>query len=49
VPGCYLFIGSGAHTEPGSIPLHSPLFDFNDALLLPGAQYFAAIARSQLG
>jgi hippurate hydrolase len=49
VPGCYLFIGSGAHTEPGSIPLHSPLFDFNDALLLPGAQYFAAIVRSQLG
>jgi hippurate hydrolase len=48
VPGCYLFIGSGATGEPGSVPLHSPEFDFNDQLLVPGARYFAAIARHLL-
>jgi hippurate hydrolase len=49
VPGCYMFIGAGATGEPGSIPLHSPEFDFNDNLLLPGARYFATIARHLLG
>jgi hippurate hydrolase len=49
VPGNYMFIGSGTQGEPGGTPLHSPQFDFNDALLLPGARYFAAIAQSQLG
>jgi hippurate hydrolase len=45
VPGNYMFIGSGVPGEPGGIPLHNPQFDFNDALLLPGARYFAAVAQ----
>jgi metal-dependent amidase/aminoacylase/carboxypeptidase family protein len=49
VPGCYMFIGAGATGEPGATPLHSPEFDFNDNLLLPGARYFATIARHLLG
>jgi len=49
VPGNYTFIGSGVQGEPGGTPLHSPLFDFNDNLLLPGARYFATIAQQQLG
>ena len=44
-----MFIGSGLQGEPGGIPLHSPDFDFNDSLLLPGARYFATMARHQLG
>jgi len=49
VPGNYMFIGSGVPGEPGGIPLHSPHFDFNDRLLLPGARYFATIAQHLLG
>ena len=45
VPGNYMFIGSGLPGEPGGVPLHSPEFDFNDNLLLPGARYFATIAQ----
>ena len=48
VPGNYMFIGSGTLGEAGGTPLHSPLFDFNDSLLLPGARYFATIAQLQL-
>ena len=49
VPGNYMFIGSGVPGEPGGIPLHSPQYDFNDGLLLPGARYFATIAQHLLG
>jgi hippurate hydrolase len=49
VPGCYMLIGAGATGEPGATPLHSPEFDFNDNLLLPGARYFATIAKHLLG
>jgi amidohydrolase len=43
-PGCFAFIGNGE----GSAPLHNPNFDFNDAGLLPGARYHAAIVRRRL-
>jgi amidohydrolase len=44
VPGCYAFIGNGE----GSAPLHNPTYDFNDAALLGGASFHAAIARRRL-
>jgi amidohydrolase len=44
IPGNFLFLGSGVD----ALPLHNPRFDFNDHLLLPGARYFAAIARKRL-
>jgi len=44
VPGCFVFMGNGEN----SAPLHNPDFDFNDAGLLPGARYHAAIIRRRL-
>jgi amidohydrolase len=44
VPGCFAFIGNGVDTPP----LHNPSYDFDDAILLDGAMFFAEIARSQL-
>jgi len=41
VPGNFMFLGSGID----ALPLHNPCFDFNDRLLVPGARYFAAVAR----
>ncbi|MGN6316699.1 M20 aminoacylase family protein [Trinickia sp.] len=51
-PGCYVFIGNGDGSEHGncgcSIPLHSPNYDFNDALLKPGVAWWVSLARAWL-
>jgi amidohydrolase len=44
VPGCFVFIGNGEQ----SAPLHNPLYDFNDELLLCGARFHAAIVHQRL-
>lgn len=44
VPGCFVFTGNGE----SSAPLHNPNYDFNDAGLLHGARYHAAIVRRRL-
>ena len=40
VPGALMFIGNGQ-----SPPLHSPQYDFDDAVLPFGVQYFTNLAR----
>ena len=42
-PGSYLFVGNGE-----SAPLHSPLYDFNDDIIAPGAFYWARLAEAFL-
>ena len=42
-PGSYLFVGNG-----DSAPLHSPRYDFNDALVEPAATYWASLAETFL-
>ena len=44
VPGCFAFIGNGVDAPP----LHNPSYDFDDANLLAGARFHAAIARRRL-
>jgi amidohydrolase len=44
VPGCFVFVGNGED----SAPLHNPVYDFNDAGLMYGARFHAAIARQRL-
>jgi hippurate hydrolase len=46
-PGCFFRIGQ-ADGATGSMPLHHPRYDFNDAILPIGAAVFAAIAASEL-
>jgi amidohydrolase len=45
-PGCYIFIGNGA--GPQSAGLHSPHYDFNDAILPLGASYWATLVERVL-
>ncbi len=47
VPGCFLLLGNG---EEGthSRPLHAADYDFNDALLPIGAQFWADLVRDRL-
>lgn len=42
-PGAFGFIGNG-----DSAPLHNSGFDFSDAALVPGAQWFLELARKRL-
>jgi metal-dependent amidase/aminoacylase/carboxypeptidase family protein len=46
VPGCYVWIGSGP-AEAGRF-LHNPRYDFNDAILLLGASYWARLVEVEL-
>jgi hippurate hydrolase len=46
-PGAYALLGNGAEGEAGSAPLHSPVYDFNDAALAPGVAFFEALVRGE--
>jgi hippurate hydrolase len=48
VPGAFVFIGNGDGGGPGSVPLHNPGYDFNDAIVPLGARWFAELARLRL-
>jgi hippurate hydrolase len=45
-PGCYVWIGNGA--AAGGCTLHSPRYDFNDAILAIGASYWATLVETVL-
>lgn len=47
IPGAFLFLGSGDETEVG-IPLHNSKYDFNDEILISGAEFFAELIRIRL-
>lgn len=47
VPGCFLLLGNGETGAHGQ-PLHASDYDFNDALLPIGAQYWANLVRARL-
>lgn len=43
LPGCYIWLGNGSDTKPDM--LHSPCYDFNDDILIMGANYWVALAN----
>jgi hippurate hydrolase len=45
-PGCYVWIGNGS--GDGNRNLHSPHYDFNDAILPLGASYWAHLVETLL-
>ncbi|WP_316185597.1 amidohydrolase [Bradyrhizobium sp. SZCCHNRI1003] len=48
-PGAFVLLGNGeAHAEPPS-GLHTPHFDFNDALIPIGIAYWVAVVNRELG
>ena len=49
IPGCFVFLGNGDESDAkGNIPLHNACYDFNDEILLTGAEYFAEVIRTRL-
>lgn len=47
VPGCFLLLGNGEEGPCGQ-PLHSSDYDFNDALLPIGAEFWVQLVRDRL-
>ncbi|ANQ29249.1 M20 aminoacylase family protein [Vibrio natriegens] len=48
IPGNFVFFGNGHQIGQGGTPLHSAHYDFNDELLVTGANYFATVAKNAL-
>src|SRR5262249_60161350 len=48
-PGAYIMIGNGGDKEGGCPYVHSPLYDFNDAILTTGAAYWVNLVQLELG
>ncbi|WP_300514644.1 amidohydrolase [Aliiroseovarius sp.] len=47
VPGCFLLLGNGTEGAHGQ-PLHAADYDFNDALLPIGAEFWVQLVRDRL-
>ena len=47
VPGCFFLLGNGTEGSHGK-PLHSSNYDFNDALLPIGTNFWASLAENCL-
>nr|WP_314464758.1 M20 aminoacylase family protein [uncultured Clostridium sp.] len=46
IPGCFVFLGSGKHKNPSeNIMVHNSLYDYNDYILVTGAEFFAELIR----
>lgn len=47
-PGCFIVMGNGAEGQHAA-PLHSPHYDFNDAALPVGVEYWCRLVQRELG
>lgn len=49
IPGCFVFLGSGrCENVTDNVMLHNSVFDYNDDVLLTGAEFFANLIRLRL-
>ncbi len=48
-PGAFMFLGGGNGSDGTSANLHTPHFDFNDAMIPLGIAYWAGIVAHELG
>jgi amidohydrolase len=48
LPGAFIFLGNGVSADGSSHNIHTPSFDFNDAVLPFGIQYWINIVKEEL-
>ena len=49
IPGCFVFLGSARPEDATDLVMcHNSRFDYNDEILLTGAEFFAALIRQRL-
>ncbi len=47
-PGAFIFIGNGEGGARGAHGLHTPLYDFNDAVIPTGVRYWVSLVEKEL-
>jgi hippurate hydrolase len=47
-PGAFILIGNGVRPDGGSHAIHTPLYDFNDAIIPLGVEYWVSLVRQEL-
>jgi amidohydrolase len=47
-PGNYMLLGNGTREQGGGAPVHTPHYNFNDAVLPHGVRYFTSIVNREL-
>ncbi|HEX2888486.1 M20 aminoacylase family protein [Vineibacter terrae] len=48
-PGAYIMIGNGGDEAGGCHYVHTPLYDFNDEIIVTGAAYWLNVVQQELG
>jgi len=48
VPGAFMRIGNGVEADGSFKGLHTPLYDFNDAIIPDGVRYWVNVVREEL-
>ncbi len=48
-PGAFMFIGNGVNPDGSSAGLHTPIYDFNDAIIPDGVRYWVGVVDQELG
>ena len=48
LPGAFIFLGNGVSQDGSFHNIHTPLFDFNDAVLPAGIQYWVHLVNEEL-
>jgi hippurate hydrolase len=48
-PGAYIMIGNGGDEAGGCHYVHTPLYDFNDGIILTGVAYWLNVVQQELG
>ncbi|MCK8787455.1 M20 family metallopeptidase [Roseomonas sp. NAR14] len=48
-PGSYVMLGNGVAEDGSFVPVHTPRYDFNDAILPLGVRYWAELVHRELG
>jgi amidohydrolase len=48
-PGAFMRIGNGVNPDGSFVGLHTPLYDFNDAIIPDGVRYWVGVVDQELG
>ena len=48
-PGAFMFLGGGAGPNGTSPEVHTPLYDFNDAIIPLGVAYWVSVVEQEMG
>ena len=48
-PGAFMFLGAGTGSEGKSPEVHTPHYDFNDAIIPLGVAYWVGVVEQEMG